>query len=47
MEAMMLMIFLGVVSINAMLWKITKAQQDHYRKVESLLVELREKTASK
>ena len=47
MEIMTLIILIGVALIDGKLWKIMKSQRDHYRKVEALLSEIRDKAVSK
>lgn len=47
MDWMTLIIPIGVVLIDAKLWKVVKAQGNHQRKVEGLLVEIRDNLASK
>jgi hypothetical protein len=46
-DLMTLLIFLGVALIDAKLWKMLKAQRDHHHRVEMLLLEIRDKAASK
>ena len=43
MQIMTIIILIGVVLIDGKLWKMMKSQADHYRKVESLLSEIRDK----
>ena len=47
MEIMTFIILIGVALIDGKLWKIMKAQRDHFRKVEALLSEISDKAASK
>ena len=47
MDWMTLFILIGVALIDGKLWKIMKAQRDHYRKTEALLSEIRDKATSK
>jgi hypothetical protein len=47
MEAMTIFILLGVALIDAKLWKMMKAQGNHYRKVEDLLSEIRDRATPK
>jgi hypothetical protein len=47
MGLMIFLILIGVALIDAKLWKIKKAQGDHHRKGEALLLEIRDKAASK
>jgi hypothetical protein len=47
MEIMTFIILIGVALIDGKLWKIMKSQRDHQRKVEALLSEIRDNSASK
>jgi hypothetical protein len=43
MEVMVFIILVGVVLIEAKVWKIMRAQRNHHRTVEALLTEIRDR----
>ena len=47
MDWMTLVILIGVVLIDAKLWKIMKSQGEHNQKVEALLSDIRDKQSPK
>ena len=47
MDWMTIFILIGVVLIDGKLWRIMKAQGDHNRKMEALLSQITENTASR
>jgi hypothetical protein len=47
MEVMVFIILIGVIMIDAKIWKIVTVQRNHNRAVEALLAEIRDRSAPK
>jgi hypothetical protein len=47
MQVMVFIILIGVIMIDAKIWKIVTMQRNHNRAVEALLTEIRDRSAPK
>jgi hypothetical protein len=47
MEVMVFIILIGVLMIDAKIWKIVTMQRNHNRPVEALLTEIRDRSTAK